>query len=149
MYAISIEQSHAAALLTKAWPFHYPSWLTDHRGLLLIHAGKQRTSKGPSPSGPAMKCNALVGVVELVDCILFEHPGADPDESEYHWVLANPRVFIRPLPYTGRRGLFLVSEELVAAALKDARAGTATRKDTPMSAMLARARRRERKATVK
>jgi len=36
-----------------------------------------------------------VGVVELVDCIESGHPGADPDEVEYLWVLAKPRVFVR------------------------------------------------------
>ena len=67
-----------------------------------------------------MACNALVGVVELVDCIESGHPGADPDEVEYLWVLAKPRVFVRPLPYIGRSGLFLVSHEVVAAALAEA-----------------------------
>jgi hypothetical protein len=67
-----------------------------------------------------MACNALVGVVELVDCIESGHPGADPDEVEYLWVLAKPRVFVRPLPYVGRPGLFMVSDEVVAAALEEA-----------------------------
>ena len=67
-----------------------------------------------------MSCNALVGVVELVDCIAFGHPDADPDEIEYHWVLTNPRIFAHPLPYIGRLGLFQVSDEVVAAALKEA-----------------------------
>ena len=33
-------------------------------------------------------------------------------------ILANPRTFRRPVPYTGRLGLFLVSEEVAAAALR-------------------------------
>ncbi len=59
-----------------------------------------------------------MGVVELVDCVLSAHPGDDPDEVEYHWILANPRTFRRPVPYAGRLGLFLVSEAVAAAALK-------------------------------
>jgi hypothetical protein len=59
-----------------------------------------------------------VGVVELVDCVPSAHPGHDPDEVEYHWVLANPRTFRHPVPYTGRLGLFLVSGEVAAAVLK-------------------------------
>jgi hypothetical protein len=50
------------------------------------------------------------------------HPGADHDEVEYHWVLANPRVFARPLPYIGRTGLSLVSREVVVASLEDVEA---------------------------
>jgi hypothetical protein len=69
-----------------------------------------------------MACNALVGVVELVDCIASEHRGADPDEVEYHWVLANPGVFAHPLPFIGRLGLFLVGDEVVAAALEETEA---------------------------
>jgi len=124
MYAISIEQSHAVTILKGSRPFRYRSWRTDHRGLLLIHAWKQKTPKGLSASPPGVASNALLGVVELVDCITITsgHPGADPDEVEYHWVLANPRVFARPLPYIGRTGLFLVSREVVAASLEDVEA---------------------------
>ena len=48
MYAISIEQPQAATILTGPPPFHYRSWRTDHRGLLLIHARKPKTPKGLS-----------------------------------------------------------------------------------------------------
>jgi len=120
MYAISIEQPHAATILTGPPPFHYRSWRTDHRGLLLIHARKPKAPKGLPASARGMACNALVGVVELVDCIESGRPGADPDEVEYLWVLAKPHVFVRPLRYIGRPGLFMVSDELVAAALEEA-----------------------------
>jgi hypothetical protein len=122
MYAISIEQSQAAEILTCSRPFPYRFWRTDHRGPLLIHVRKLKAAKGVFASAPDTACNALVGVVELVDCITSGHPGADRDEVEYHWVLANPRVFVRPLPYAGRLGLFLVSEGVAAAALQEARA---------------------------
>jgi hypothetical protein len=120
MYAISIDQPHATTILSGPQPFHYPSWRTDHRGLLLIHARKMKTSRDPSVAAQKMSCNALVGVVELLDCIAFGHPDADPDEIEYHWVLANARIFAHPLPYIGRLGLFQVSDDVVAAALKEA-----------------------------
>jgi hypothetical protein len=128
MYAISIEQPHAASILTGPRPVHYRSWRTDHRGLLLIHARKPKTPKGLSASARVMTCNALVGVVELVDCIESGHPGADPDEVEYLWVLAKPRVFVRPLRYIGRQGLFMVSDEVVAAALEEAGASAHLRR---------------------
>lgn len=117
MYAISIEQPQADEILARLRPWPCRFWQTDHRGLLLIHARTRKTAKGVSESDQGSGCNALVGVVELVDCITSTHPGDDPDEVEFQWLLANPRTFVQPLPYPGRLGLFLVSESVVAAAL--------------------------------
>ena len=119
MYAISIEQSHAAEILARLRPWPYRFWQTDHRGLLLIHARTPKRAKGVSVSCKQSRTNALVGVVDLMDCIVTStRPGDDPDEAEYHWLLANARTFAKPLPYAGRLGLFLVSERVVAAALR-------------------------------
>jgi hypothetical protein len=118
MYAISIGQSHAAEILARLRPWPCRFWQTFHRGLLLIHARTRKPAKGVSASDQDSGCNALVGVVELVDCISSAHSGDDPDEVEYHWLLANPRTFVQPLPYAGRLGLFLVSKKVVAAALR-------------------------------
>lgn len=116
MYAISIEQSHAAEILARLRPWPCRFWQTDHRGLLLIHARTPKPAKGVSDPGSGG--NALLGVVELVDCISSAPPDGDPDEVEYHWLLANPRTFVQPLPYPGRVGLFLVSERVAAAAVR-------------------------------
>jgi len=117
MFAVSIEQSQATEILARLRPWPCRFWLTDHRGLLLIHARTRRTAKSVSELDHGAGCNALVGVVELVDCITSTHPGDDPDEVEFQWLLANPRTFVQPIPYPGRFGLFLVSERVVAAAL--------------------------------
>lgn len=117
MYAISIEQSHATEILAKLRPWPCRFWQTDHRGLLLIHTHTKKPAKGCSAFRPGWGANALVGVVDLVDCISSARPGDDPDEVEYHWLLANPRTFAHPLPHAGRLGLFLVSEKIAAAAL--------------------------------
>ena len=121
VYAISIEQSQAAEILARSRPWPCRFWQTDHRGLLLIHARTRKPAKGVAASDQGFGGNALVGVVELVDCISSAHPGDDPDEVEYHWLLANPHTFVQPLPYAGRLGLFLVSERVVAAALRQVR----------------------------
>jgi len=84
MYAVSIEPSQAAEILTGSRPSPCRFWQTDHRGLLLIHARKRRPSGGTSRSPQGTACNALVGVVELVDCVPAAHAGDDPDEVEYH-----------------------------------------------------------------
>ena len=118
MYAISIEQSYATEILARLRPWPCRFWQTDHRGLLLIHARTPKIAKRVSSSYQGSRANALVGVVDLVDCITPTRPGNDPDEVEYHWLLANPRTFAKPLPYAGRLGLFLVSERVVAAAMQ-------------------------------
>jgi len=118
MYAISIEQSHAAEILAKLRPWPCRFWQTDYRGPLLIHARTPKPAKGVWASDRGSGANALMGVVELVDCIPSAHPGGDPDEVEYHWLLANPRTFVQPLPYPGRLGLFLVSEKVLAVVLR-------------------------------
>lgn len=119
MYAISIEQSHAIEILGRLRPWPCRFWQTDHRGLLLIHAHTPKLAKGVSASSQGCRANALVGVVNLIDCIITStHTGDDPDEVEYHWLLANSRTFAQPLPYAGRLGLFLVSGRVVATALE-------------------------------
>ncbi len=118
MYAISLEHSHATEILARLSPCPFLFWRTDHRGLLLIHARTPKLAQEVSASSQGHRANALVGVVDLMDCITSTRPGNDPDEVEYHWLLANPRTFAQPLPYPGRLGLFLVSESVVAAALQ-------------------------------
>jgi hypothetical protein len=118
MYAISIDQSYATEILARLRPWPCRFWQTNHRGLLLIHTHAKKTAKGRSGSRQGSGANALVGVVDLIDCISSAHPGDDPDEVEYHWLLANPRTFAKPLPHAGRLGLFLVSEQVAAAALR-------------------------------
>jgi hypothetical protein len=118
MYAISVEQSQATEILTRLRPWSCRFWQTEHRGLLLIHTRTQKPAKGFAVSERSSGANALVGMVELMDCIPAAHPGDDPDEIEYHWLLANPCTFAQPLPCPGRFGLFLVSEMVVAAALR-------------------------------
>ena len=118
MYAISIEHSLAVEILTGLRPSLCHFWRTDHRGPLLIHTRTRKLAKGVFAFDRAPGRNALVGVVELVDCIASDRAGTDPDEIEYQWVLVNPRVFTPPLPHPGRQGLFLVTEGRVTAALQ-------------------------------
>jgi hypothetical protein len=118
VYAVTIRQPQAAAALARPGPFKHPAWETDYRGPLLIHAAK-RAAGDPSPDragDPAYA--ALLGMVELVDCIANGPADGDPDEVEYVWVLANPRTFARPVPLSGRMGLFLVGDAVVARVLE-------------------------------
>jgi hypothetical protein len=118
MYAVTIRQPQAAAVLVRPGPFEHPAWETGHRGPLLIHAARWAAGDPPvgrRSDGPAY--GALLGVVELVDCVVNRGASGDPDEVGYTWVLANPRTFACPVPHGGRMGLFLVGDAVVAELL--------------------------------
>ena len=121
MRAVSIRQPGAAAVFARSGPFHLPCWRTDYRGPLLIHAaprGPGDAAAGPS-GGPVY--GALLGVVELADCVETAAAGGDPDEGGWAWVLCHARAFARPVPHPGRSiGLFEVADAVVADALAGA-----------------------------
>ncbi len=117
MYAVTIRQPQAAAVLARPGPFEHRGWETDYRGPLLIHAARWAAGDPPVGRSDGPAYGALLGVVELVDCIVNGRAGGDPDEVGYVWVLANPRTFTSPVPYGGRMGLFLVADAVVAGVL--------------------------------
>jgi hypothetical protein len=85
---------------------------------LLIHAAK---AEGRGSAAAGLVCNALIGVVDLVDCVRDDRRGdRQGDEADYRWVLANPRVFAVPVPHNGKVGMFEVSDAAVADALATA-----------------------------
>ena len=124
MQAVTIAQPLASAVLVRPGPFEHPGWRTDYRGPLLIHAAARggrrevrRTAVGEIGLSADTEYSALLGVVDLVDCLASGGVDGDPDEVGYVWVLANPRAFAHAIPYTGRLGLFGVADEAVALAL--------------------------------
>ena len=117
MAAVSIRQPTANAVMARAEPFELPGWLTDYRGPLLIHASRREGGDPPVDASAGAAYGALIGVVEMVDCVSRDREGGGPDETAYVWVLADPRPFARPIPYAGRMGLFQVAGAAVADAL--------------------------------
>lgn len=113
-------------------------WATAYRGLLLIHAGKSRAwlsveNVGGRSIDPRyglaidqLVFGAIVGVAHLVDCLhidaiergdaddrypwIYEHAHV---EGTYCWVLDRARRFERPIPYTGRQGLFDIPDQVL------------------------------------
>ena len=98
---------------------------TGHRGPLAIHAGRSRDefrSKADLsiipglPDSDGLVDGAIIGVVEVVDCVPYEavkdRPFAEP--LGWCWLLADPRPG-EPIPMAGKLGLFEV--ELEAAPL--------------------------------
>ena len=122
--AVSIRQPQATAVLAQPGPFRHPGWRTDYRGPLLIHAAKRLAGDPPAGKVASPTYGALLGVVDLVDCVANGRADGGPDEVGYVWVFGNPRLFAQPIAYIGRMGLFEVAQTVVAdaiAGLSDAR----------------------------
>ncbi len=117
MAAVSIRQPTANAVMARAAPFELPGWLTDYRGPLLIHASRREGGDPPIDTAAGAAYGALIGIVEMVDCVSRDREGGGPDETAYVWILADPRPFASPIPYAGRMGLFQVAGAAVADAL--------------------------------
>jgi len=119
MHAVTVRQPQAASIFAQPGPYKLRLWKTVHRGELLIHAARRESGDPlPEPEG-APAYGALLGVVDLVDCVAAGSDQGD-DESGHVWVLANPRPFARAVPHAGRGvGLFQVADDIVAGALAE------------------------------
>jgi hypothetical protein len=117
MQAVTIRQPQATAVLSRPGPIKLLLWRTDYRGVLLIHADRRGAGDPlPGPDGKPIY-NALLGIVELVDCVEADGTDSDADEAGHIWVLANPRQFTHPIAHPGRGvGLFSVADELIEGA---------------------------------
>jgi hypothetical protein len=113
--ALTIRQPWASLIMSGHKGIENRSWPTRHRGLLVIHAGVtteedalrqyRRLLQRPDdlPHG------AILGTVEVVDCVegarsRWAEPGS------YHWVLADPRPFRKPIPMKGALKLWVVKD---------------------------------------
>ena len=117
MKALSICQPWAWAILHAGKRVENRTWRTPYRGQLLIHASKSRRlltgdyrALVPGLRGlptDQLPFGALVGVVELVDCVPFRQVAGDPfAEGPWCWLLADPRPLPALVPWKGRLGLF-------------------------------------------
>jgi len=107
MKAISIRQPYAQEILTgKKW-IECRSWSTNHRGPLLICAGKtwdihvynREADWRTYPLGKA------ICVADVIDC-------HEAIYSEFEWELDNIQA-IEPFQVKGKLGLFAVDDELI------------------------------------
>lgn len=147
MKALTICQPFAHLIVTPAAelpPKEVPKrienrrWRTDYKGLLLIHAGLSTEWLGDwdSANFPTVR-GAILGVCELLDCVLIEMAGRDRviqyhvaqrwpwlathphAEGPWGFVLGNVRRFREPIPQRGAQGLFDVAEDLLLTAAID------------------------------
>ena len=112
---LTIRQPWAWAIIYGGKDVENRSWSTRHRGPLLIHAGsafeplgyesvQQLATQQPPPPGELIH-GAIIGVVELVDCVRGSH-SKWAVAYQWHWCLRNPQPCDEPVPCPGQRGLW-------------------------------------------
>jgi hypothetical protein len=127
MKALSIHQPWAWAILHAGKTVENRTWSTRHRGPLLIHASKTKSSYDREarldwlkvygvelPKWEELVAGAILGVVELVDCL--QVSGVGPSrwvEGPVCWVLADPRAYAAPISFRGAQGLFEVPNSIL------------------------------------
>lgn len=115
--ALSIMQPWASLIIGYGKSIENRTWATQHRGPLLIHAGKKIDRAGYDlawrlgvdvPAPDDLPRGGIIGQVELVDCVRDAvSPWAFPDC--WHWRLESPRALpFEPCP--GQMGLFWVPD---------------------------------------
>jgi hypothetical protein len=94
---------------------------TQFRGRFALHVSLRRAEWLPEvnveaiPSrtrkaiGAAWESNTsagrVIGTVELVDCV--RNSGSIwADDDQWHWILRDPRPYVRPMPAKGQLGLW-------------------------------------------
>lgn len=142
-HCLSVCQPYAWAILHAGKNVENRPWHTEHRGPLLIHAGRsteymdrgmgdmRRITTCPrAPAEDELAFGAIVGIVELLDCAHILRGGHEGRflrnpwaEGSYCWVLVRPRSFREPIPWPGKLGLFGVPTRIVAAAIAAAEPG--------------------------
>lgn len=91
------------------------TWRTNHRGLILVHAGLGGQGDGPR--------GALLGAVTVEDCVRLEPDSAAWNrlkgyamEHHWHWLLSNPVRLPEPIPCLGRLSLWTPSPDVLEEA---------------------------------
>jgi hypothetical protein len=112
--ALTIRQPWASLIIEGQKNIENRSRPTEHRGLLVIHAGLATVAEALDRYGHLLKDpddlpgGAILGAVEITDCV--ENARSRWAEPGYfHWRLADPRPLRRPIPAKGSLGLWRVS----------------------------------------
>lgn len=120
MKAISLWQPWASLIIDGRKVYETRHWSTQHRGPLAIHAAKRIDKDacqlfGYSPD--AIPCGAVLGIVELEDCLLMSNALIDRQSAvelavgcwfpgRWAWKMRLKMVLHAPSPAVGRQGLF-------------------------------------------
>lgn len=118
--------------------FETRGFRTRYRGWILMHAGKNRDMVEALDALPHARealerhglnawnipIGALVGIVRIIDCLSSEalSPTLPPEQfalgdfspNRYGWALGDPIRFANPIPASGKQGLWIPSDLLLA-----------------------------------
>lgn len=141
MKAISLWQPWASFLVMGTKKIETRGWHTSYRGPLLIHAAQRRIKHElfllslqdeyrkamDGLQWDHIPFGALVGIVELIDCVRTERISPVLSSTEvalgnyahgrYGWICSNPITFETPIPYKGQQGFFDVDESVFPAEM--------------------------------
>jgi hypothetical protein len=127
MKAISIRSPWAWAILHAAKNIENRSWRTKVRGTVAVHASKTMSRpyyeevrqeikklapRAKMPPYEAKPRSAIVGLVDVVGCEA-ETNSKWHDPGQYGFLLAKPRVLLKPIPCDGWLNFWEVPEDLV------------------------------------
>jgi hypothetical protein len=129
--ALTVARPWAGLIIAGHKTIENRTWSTRYRGRLVVHAGKRWDTAGAllaeqvgAPSRPDDHHTGYLGTVDLVglhhadecaSCSTWAMPQC------WHWQLADPTAFPRPLAGTGRLGLFTPPKAVGIAAAEVAR----------------------------
>jgi hypothetical protein len=122
-WALSVRAPWWWAILHLGKDIENRDWRTNHRGRILLHAGKWWNDeevdgdlvdiafiRGKEWSCDLAKmrasCGCIVGSVEIADCV--SSSKSPWFFGRYGFVLKNPQVFENPIPFRGALGFFRV-----------------------------------------
>lgn len=131
MKAITVRQPWAWAIIYAGKDIENRSWKTNLRGKIAIHAGTgmtraeyedgcksilRRKPKIKIPAYEDMVRSAIVGMVEIVDCV---------EDSKSAWytgyvgfVLARPKKLPKPIPCKGARKFWEIPKSVEVKMMK-------------------------------
>lgn len=124
MKALTICQPYPELILRRLKRVENRTWPTRHRGAMYIHAGKSRhwLETEDLRYYPNMPFGAVVGIVNVVDCLTIGSIEAGEHDKKYPWLRNHEHAngpwcwildnvcAIGPWPYRGAQGLFEIKD---------------------------------------
>lgn len=123
MKVFTVYQPYAYAIVAGLKQYETRPRRTNIRGRVAVHAGKQVVAESgwnnamilrAGMAGAVIHYSAVVGIVEIVDCVPVEEIADTLTERErllgdfspgrFAWVLKNPVMFDEPFPARGQQG---------------------------------------------
>ena len=113
MKALSVKQPFADKIIFEGKDIENRTRRTNFRGTVAIHASMKLHpyAKLSKRAKEEMVCGAIVGVVDVVDCV-DKHKSKWFQKGFYGFVLKNPRPLKKPIPCKGMLGFWKVPPKI-------------------------------------